>query len=200
MRGHERKQRFGLAQWACRSLAVFLCLSLGSGPARAESRLFPSVLPGLSGSSAGPKVVVLAVALDKEAEKKAGLLEGVGERAVDQAGRFELLPLSVALDPAAADARKAAARRAEAALKEGQKALDDLDAKGATKLFDEALEQARAGEPGTPAGFDTYVQALLMRAGAMVALGNNAQAKAEIEKIVSLSPRAAFPDAYFPPT
>ncbi len=147
-------------------------------------------------SGRGPRIVVLAVALDPKIRPQVGLLEHAAEEALTHSARFDLLLGVDAYDPGAQAARGAAALKAASRVKEGRKAIDDLDTTAATAAFVDAVSQYKATNSALT--FGSLIDAWVMKA-ASLASGDAGPAKQDIDRIIALSARAEFSNQYFPP-
>lgn len=175
-------------------LVALLTVTLVRGPAHAmPAELLPTVVH----ASGGPRLVVVALGLDKRARTQVGLLEAAGEDAAKRAGRFELLPTVDAYEPSEARARATREQDAAAKLKDGQKALDDLDNQKATEVFTAA--QKALAETDLSRTWEPYLQAVRMMAASHATGGENGPAKADMERVIAFDPGASFSPNFFPP-
>lgn len=175
-------------------LVALLTVALVRGPAHAmPAELLPAVVP----AATGPRLVVVALGLDKRARTQIGLLEAAGEEAARRAGRFDLLPIADAYDPAEARARASREQDAVAKMKDGQKALDDLDNQKATELYT-AANKALA-ETNLSRSWELYLQSLRRMAASHATGGENGPARADMERVIALDPGATFSPNFFPP-
>ncbi len=177
------------------ALVAFLVAALARGPAvAAPVSLLPSVIPA---AGDGPRLVVVTVGLDPKTKGKLGALEAAAEEAVDRAGRFTLVPASLAFDPNVEKGQDASLQEARGRIKDGQKALDDLDNQKATEAFVAALAAFRKTDLSKT--WTELLSAWVLKAASHATGGENPQAKAEIEKIIAVDPKADFPSQFFPP-
>jgi hypothetical protein len=177
------------------ALVAFLVAALARGPAvAAPLSLVPSVVPA---AEDGPKLVVVTVGLDPKTKGKLGALGAAAEDAVERAGRFSLVPASLAFDPNVVKGQEAALQDARGRIKDGQKALDDLDNQKATEAFVAALAAFRKTD--LTKTWSEFLSAWVLKAASHATGGENPQAKAEIEKIVAVDAKADFPSQFFPP-
>jgi len=175
-------------------LVALLTITLVRGPAHAmPAELLPTVVH----AAGGPRLVVVALGLDKRARTQVGLLEAAGEEAAKRSGRFEVMPVVDAYEPAEARARAGREQDAAAKLKDGQKALDDLDNQKATEVFT-AAHKALAGTDLSRT-WDQYLQAVRMMAASHATGGENGPAKADMERLIAFDPGASFSPNFFPP-
>lgn len=157
------------------------------------------VASGALAATKSPRLVVEVVGLDAAAKTSAPTLRQLAEVAARGAGRFEVFKGSEVVELATAQARADHAAKGAELVALGQKDLDDLDPVKALKDFTEALAEYRQADLSREDVFQQYVKTWVLKAGAHVTNGEAQLAKQEIEKIVGISVRAEFPDAYFPP-
>lgn len=177
------------------AVVAFLVAALAKGPAvAAPLSLLPSVVPA---AGDGPSLVVVTVGLDPKTKGKLGALGAAAEDAVERSGRFTLVPASLAFDPNVVKGQEAALQDARGRIKDGQKALDDLDNQKGTEAFVAALAAFRKTD--LTKTWSEFLTAWVLKAASHATGGENPQAKAEIEKIVAVDAKADFPSQFFPP-
>ncbi|MDX2011875.1 MAG: PEGA domain-containing protein [Myxococcaceae bacterium] len=177
-----------------RTLIATLVSWLAAGPVAAR----PLVLPDqVSTAASGPRLIVVVIPLDAVAKPLQGALEQQAEASARAASRFEVVPLTDALEPTAARERTARLETARLKMTDGQKALDDLDTPRGVEAFGEAVKLLK--ETNTAVTFDDLVKAWVMKAGSHALGGELAPAKQEIERVVAIQPRAEFAPQFFPP-
>ena len=180
------------------ALSGWLVGLLAVGPAAAQSTMPSRLVPrALSAASTAPTVTVVAIPLDAAARTEAARLAYLAEQAVVRSGRLELVRLSDALDAAGRREREAGAAEAAAAMKEGQKAYDELDTQQALQQFDKAVRAYEAGDLSRH--FGELTRARVMKAASQVANGENTAAQLEIRAVLAVDPRAQFSPNFFPP-
>jgi hypothetical protein len=157
------------------------------------ARLMPRALPAASGQA----VTVVAIALDAGARSEAVRLANLAEQAVTRSGRLELVRLADALDTAGRQEREARDSEAAAAMKEGQRAYDELDTQQALQQFDKAVRAYEASDLSLR--FGELSHARVMRAASQVANGESTAAQLEIRLLLAVNPRAQFSPNFFPP-
>ncbi|MHB8879203.1 MAG: PEGA domain-containing protein [Myxococcaceae bacterium] len=180
-------------RWSTAALSVLLSALIGAGPAAA----LPLPSPDALKAAANPKVAILVVGLDPVAQGEVGRLEVAAEAALSRSGRFEHLRLFDALDPQNATARKTRSSEGEAAVASGRKSYDDLDTAKAAVSFTEAVKAYKQSD--LTRHFSDLSTAWVMRIASLVANGETRAAQNEIDKLVSLDPRAEFKSENFPP-
>ncbi len=180
-------------------LSGWLVGLLAVGPAAAQSpmpaRLMPRALPAATTSASG--VTVVAIALDAAARGEAARLAYLAEQAVAGSGRLQLVRLVDALDANGWREREARAAEAATAMKEGQRAYDELDTQQALQQFDKAVRASEAGDLSLR--FGELSRARGMKAASQVANGENTAAQLEIRSLLGVDPRAQFSPNFFPP-
>lgn len=174
-----------------------LCLAAGAAWAQPMPRLAASSPAPAPQPPGKPKVVVLVVPLDTAARTSAGRLDSLAYEAVARSGRFEPMRLTDALDPASAASREAQHQLADAAMKSGLKAYNDLDTQEAYQFFERAMQGYERGD--ITLHFKDYVKAWTMKLASQIANGETKPALKEMEQVLALDPKAEFPSAYFPP-
>jgi hypothetical protein len=185
-----RALRAALSGWLVGLLVV--------GPAAAQSSMPTRLVPRtLAAASTGPTVTVVAIPLDAAARAEAARLTHFAEQAVARSGRLELVRLTDALDTGGRREREASAADAAAAMKEGQKAYDELDTQQALQQFDKAVRAYEAGDLSRH--FGELIRARVMKAASQVANGENTAAQLEIRSVLAMDPRAQFSPNFFPP-
>jgi hypothetical protein len=158
------------------------------------ARLMPRALPAASTS---PTVTVVAIPLDAGARAESARLAYLAEQAVARSGRLELVRLADALDTAGRREREARGAEGATAMKEGQRAYDELDTQVALQQFDKAVRAFEAGDLSLR--FSDLVNARVMKAASQVANGENTAAQLEIRSVLAMEPRAQFSPNFFPP-
>jgi hypothetical protein len=180
------------------ALSGWLVGLLAVGPAAAQSSMPARLVPrALSAASTAPTVTVVAIALDAAARTEAARLTHFAEQAVVRSGRLELVRLTDALDTSGRREREARAAEAAAAMKEGQRAYDELDTQQALQQFDKAVRAYEAGDLSRH--FGDLIRARVMKAASQVANGENTAAQLEIRSVLAMDPRAQFSPNFFPP-
>ncbi|RKH47446.1 PEGA domain-containing protein, partial [Corallococcus llansteffanensis] len=181
------------------TLSGWLVGMLAMGPAAAQQqqhvplRLMPRTLP----AATGPRVAVVAIALDPSLEGEALKLAHWAEQAVARSGRLELVRLTDALDTQGASARTAKAMEGNAAFKEGAKAYDELDTVKALQSFDTAVRAYEQSDLSR--AFGLLSRARVMKAATQLANGENKAAELEMRSVLAVDPRAQFNPNFFPP-
>ncbi len=174
------------------ALAALLAVQLA-----APSFAAPKLVPTAVRSSSGPKVAVLVVGLEPLSSSRAAELEHAAELAVERSGRFQLAKLIDVLDPQNARARETRLKEATEAYAAGSRAYDELDTAKAAQLFDAAVKAFR--DTDLTRTFGERTRAWVMKVASLVANGEPIAAKAQIDSIVALDPKAQFSSNYFPP-
>ncbi len=176
-------------------LVAFLVSSLVRGNAYAvPAKLLPTVV---AAEPAGPRVAVVAIGIDKLARSQQGLIEAAAEEAVARSGRFTLVPLAEAYAPGDAKARAAKEQDAAGRVKEGLKAIDDLDNQKATESATAALKALH--DTDFARTFQKYLEALHLKAASYATGGENDKAKEEMDRLIVLDPGYTFSNTLFPP-
>lgn len=158
-----------------------------------SATLTPRALSG----AGGPRLAVVAVALDGSGESAALRLAHEAERAAARSGRFALLDLGNALDGEGAKRREERAAEGKAAFERGLKTYDELDARKAFTHFVAAMKAYE--ESDLRLHFDDLVRAWVMKAAAQLANGEQKAAELELEHLLGVAPGAEFSPNYFPP-
>ncbi|WP_370644105.1 PEGA domain-containing protein [Myxococcus sp. RHSTA-1-4] len=185
-----------------RALHVALCGwlvgILAVGPAAAQPTLPAKLMPrALSTAADESTVTVVAIALDAAARTEALRLAYLAEQEAARSGRLRLVRLADALDANGRREREARAAEAAAAMKEGQRAYDELDTQQALQQFDKAVRASEAGDLSLR--FGDLSRARVMKAASQVANGENTAAQLEIRSVLAVDPRAQFSPNFFPP-
>ncbi|WP_338864225.1 PEGA domain-containing protein [Myxococcus stipitatus] len=179
------------------ALSGWLVGMLAVGPAAAQTslplRLTPRAVPTASPTS----VTVVAIPLDAASRTEAARLAYWAEQSVARSGRLELVRLAEALDAKGKAAREAKAAEGAEAMKEGQRAYDDLDTQKALQQFEAAARAFEASDMSR--NFGELSRARVMKAASQVANGENAAAQLEIRAVLAVDPRAQFSPNFFPP-
>lgn len=180
------------------ALSGWLVGLLAVGPAAAQSSMPSRLVPrALSAASTAPTVTVVAIPLDAAARTESARLAYLAEQAVARSGRLDLVRLADALDTAGRREREAGTTEAAAAMKEGQRAYDELDTQQALQQFDKAVRAYEAGDLSLH--FGELSRARVMKAASQVANGENTAAQLEIRAVLAVDPRAQFSPNFFPP-
>jgi len=191
-----RPQMTRSTAYAAQLVIACLVFCLARGPAQAAPlSLVPNV--AVAAGEAGPRVAVVAVGLDPKARTQVGLLEHVGENALERSGRFEVVSLTDALQPDGYGKRLKAADEAEKKVAEAKKALDDLDNVKGLELLVEALNLYQ--QTDLSRRFQDYMKTWVLKAAAHATGGENDAAEAEMAKIIIVYPEAEFLSTFFPP-
>ena len=98
---------------------------------------------------------------------------------------------------AGAQEREAKAEEAAAALKEGQKAYDELDTQKALQQFDQAAQAYEASDLSRH--FADMSRARVMKIASYVANGDNKAFVGELKEVLARNPHAEFSSNFFPP-
>lgn len=180
------------------ALSGWLVGLLAVGPAAAQPTLPARLMPrALSTAAAESTVTVVAMALDAAARAEAPRLAYLAEQEVARSGRLRLVRLADALDEGGRREREARAAEAAAAMKDGQRAYDELDTQQALQQFDRAVRAAEAADLSLR--FGDLSRARVMKAASQVANGENTAAQLEIRAVLAVDPRAQFSPNFFPP-
>lgn len=168
-------------------------LATGSAFAQAPLRLTSNVVLG----AGKPKLAVLVVGLDQGAFAQTARLAYFAEQSALRSDRFDVVKLTEALDPENARARASRFDEAEAMMKQGRKAYDDLDTLKALQQYEKAVKLYE--QTDLTKNFPSLVQGWLMKIASMIANGENKAAEAELDRIIPLDPRATLDVNLFPP-
>lgn len=179
------------------ALSGWLVGLLAVGPAAAQTplplRLAPRALP----AAAAPAVTVVAIGVDGADRAEVARLGYEAEQAVARSGRLALVRLADALDARGRGEREARDAEAALAMKEGQRAYDDLDTQKALQQFDKAVRAYETADLSRR--FGELSRARVMKAASQVANGENTAAQLEIRAVLAVDPRAQFSPNFFPP-
>jgi hypothetical protein len=181
---------------ALQCFIAVLVIALVRVPA-AQAAPAPSMLASAVLGATGPKVAVVVVAQDLRAASQQGALEGAAEAALERSGRFTVIPVHDAFNPAAATKMSERVEESRARTKAGKQALDDLDNVKATEAFTAATEALK--ESDLSRQFPALLEAWTMKAAGHATGGENGPAKKDIEAVVALAPKAEFSPTFFPP-
>ncbi|MCP3104870.1 PEGA domain-containing protein [Myxococcus sp. K15C18031901] len=180
------------------ALSGWLVGMLAVGPAAAQGNLPLRLAPrAVTSAASASSVTVVAIPLDAASRTEAARLAYWAEQAVARSGRLELVRLSDALDADGQRAREAKAAAGAEAMKEGQKAYDELDTQKALEQFDAAAKDYEASDLSR--AFGELSRARVMKAASQVANGESTAAQLEIRSILAADPRAQFSPNFFPP-
>ncbi len=146
---------------------------------------------------ARPRVVAVTVGTDALSQVEAARLSYHAERALLRSGRFDVVRLTDALDPPGARTRQARLNDAESAYESGLQAYEALDTQKAVQLFDKAVKAYEQTDLSRT--FGALVKAWTMRIACHVANGDNRVARAEVDRLLPVSPKAEFSSRFFPP-
>ena len=146
-------------------------------------------------ASGGPSIAVLAVGLDPRAQGQLGALEAAAEGALTRAGRFTVVPVQDVANPAAGRGRKEKLAEARAKVREGRRALDELDNVKATDALIEALAALRRTDLSRT--FSELIDGWMLKAAAHATGGESGPAKKDIEAVLALSPATELSPAFF---
>lgn len=173
------------------TLIVLVATLAHAGDLNADSK----TLVKAKAAAPNPKLLVVGLAVDPAAQAAVSALEQAVEAVA--ARRFSVLRGVDAADPSGAERRAAQLAEAEALVKQGKKAFDELDAEGTLKFFGQALEAYRGSDASL--SFAGAIEARLLKAAALVALDKGSEARLELDRVLALSPKATLSDALFPP-
>ncbi|WP_342375719.1 PEGA domain-containing protein [Myxococcus stipitatus] len=179
------------------ALSGWLVGMLAVGPAAAQTSLPLRLTPRAVPTAAPSSVTVVAIPLDAASRTEAARLAYWAEQSVARSGRLELVRLSEALDAKGKAAREAKAAEGAEAMKEGQRAYDELDTQKALQQFEAAARAFEASDMSR--NFGELSRARVMKAASQVANGENAAAQLEIRAVLAVDPRAQFSPNFFPP-
>jgi len=144
-----------------------------------------------------PKVIALVVGEDAGAQAEVDRLESLSQAALGRSGKFEVLRIFDLLDPSATRLRIQRRQEAEAEMRKGMEAYNDLDTQAAQEHFERALKAY--DETDLPSTFEAFIHAWVMKLAAQVANGHGKAAEKELEKLLPISPKEQFPSNYFGP-
>lgn len=143
-------------------------------------------------------LVVLPVGLDERAQAEIGRVNYAAELAASRYLHGDLKHLDDALDPEGAQRRAAVLAEGEISFQLGQKAYEDLDARGALRAFDRAT-QSFGQSNLVERAFARFTEAWAMKIAALIASGDHRQGQAEIDKLLVAAPAIHFSANFFPP-
>ncbi len=148
-------------------------------------------------AGAKPRVVVVTSGTDALSQGESLRLAHHAEQALTRSGRFEVIKLADAADADAARARQSRQAEADSAFQAGMQAYDALDTQKAVQLFDKAVKGYE--QTDLSRNFPSLTRAWIMRIASHVANGENRVARAEVDRLLPVSPKAEFSSRYFPP-
>jgi len=144
-----------------------------------------------------PKVITLVVGEDAAAQEETGRLEALSQAALGRSGKFELIRIFDVLDPTPVKLREEKRQEAEAAMRQGEQAYNDLDTQAAQGHFERALKAY--DQTDLTRTFEAFIHAWVMKLAAQTANGQGKAAEKELEKLLPLSPKVQFPPSFFGP-
>ncbi|MGQ0506889.1 MAG: PEGA domain-containing protein [Myxococcaceae bacterium] len=144
-----------------------------------------------------PRALVISVGLDALAAAEAPRLAQTAEQALVRSERFDVISLADAFDPEAAHDRQLHLQEAETAFQAGMSAYDGLDTQKSVGLFDKAVKAYELTD--LTRNFNALTKAWAMRIASHVANGDARVARAEIDRLLAVAPKAELSARYFPP-
>jgi len=167
-----------------------------SGWVAAGAGLAQTAAPLPAKSSPPVEVAVLTVGLDARSQAQGTRLTRAIERQLRSAERLRPVRWEVALDPTAHRERTARLEEARVAFTEGVNAYNDLDTQKSIQWLERSMKAYEATDLGH--SWPQYIQAWVMKAAAMFAEGKEAEARAELGRLLALEPTAELSSNQFP--
>ena len=169
-----------------------VCVALSVTPGSAFAESTPSAAPPTR-----PTLLILSVADGPPLPTETASLNATAEELVDRSNRFELLPLTDALDPAGAAVRSKAREDGERELSVAQGALDSLDTQRSEAAAGRAITAFE--HSNLSRNFARLIRSWVIKVASEVANGEARAVERDLTTLIRLDPRVTLPPNYFTP-